>query len=72
MQKDLDAITGECHNNVEEDDGTGYCFNGQTLLTYGVGIMQAQGVKSAAKTKGSGSEGYVVSKDAWGVDCAVA
>lgn len=72
MQKDLDAITGECHDNVEEDDGTGYCFNGQTLLTYGVGIMQAIGVKSAAKTKDTGSEGYLVSKDAWGVYCAVA
>ena len=71
MQKDLDAITGECHENVEEENGTGYCFNGQTLLTYAVEVMPAAGLRSAANSSDSGSEGYVVSKDTWSVYCAV-
>lgn len=73
MQKELDAITGDCHENVENDEASsGSCYNGEVLLTYGVTPEQSQGVKVASLDKDTGSEGYVVWDEDWAVYCAVA
>lgn len=71
MQQDIDAITGECNENVEEEYGVGYCFNGTVMLAYAIGTLPANDVIQAAKMPDSNSEGYIVSHDEWSVYCAV-
>ena len=70
MQDSLIAITGECET-VENDGNTGYCYNQDTLMTYGLGSFNARSVGNAAINPDSGAEGYVVGDKEWSVFCAV-
>ena len=70
MQDSLIDITGECET-VENDGNTGYCYNQDTLITYGLGSFNARSVGNAAINPDSGAEGYVVGDKEWSVFCAV-